>query len=199
MFLKIGELAKRAGLSVRTLHHYDAIGLLSPSVRSDSGSRLYGQPDLIRLHRIQALKHFGYSLSDIRTNLDDPGIKPQEIIERQISVLQAQARQAREISESLQHLAAHISSGSETVAADWLNLLEMMTLYRRHLTPEEMQSLRSPRDGAVREIAGQWKRLTADLEHAMQRQMPKDSPDAQALAWRWMPGLFPEQAPDDGV
>jgi len=44
MSLKIGELAKRAGLTVRALHHYDHIGLLSPSSRSDSGFRLYNRP-----------------------------------------------------------------------------------------------------------------------------------------------------------
>ncbi|WP_232443212.1 MerR family transcriptional regulator [Burkholderia ubonensis] len=65
MALKIGELAKRAGLTVRALHHYDAIGLLSPSARSDGGSRQYSHDDVIR--RIQALKHLGCSLSDIKT------------------------------------------------------------------------------------------------------------------------------------
>jgi DNA-binding transcriptional MerR regulator len=66
MRLKIGELAKKAALSVRALHHYDAIGLLSPSQRTDGGARLYGRDDLIRLHRIEALKRFGYSLPDIK-------------------------------------------------------------------------------------------------------------------------------------
>ena len=84
MRLKISDLAKRSGLTVRALHHYDAIGLLSPSARTDSGARQYGQQDLIRLHRIQALKALGYALPAIRTNLDDPNIKPLDIIERQI-------------------------------------------------------------------------------------------------------------------
>jgi hypothetical protein len=50
MALKIGELARRTGLTVRTLHHYDAIGLLKPSARSDAGYRLYGRNDVARLH-----------------------------------------------------------------------------------------------------------------------------------------------------
>ena len=56
MRLKIGELAKRCGLSVRTLHHYDQMGLLRPAERTTGGARLYGPPDLRRLHRIQVLK-----------------------------------------------------------------------------------------------------------------------------------------------
>ena len=56
MLLKVGELAKKSGLTVRTLHHYDAIGLLTPSARADNGYRLYNRDDIARLHRIQALR-----------------------------------------------------------------------------------------------------------------------------------------------
>jgi len=186
MFLKIGELAKRCGLTVRTLHHYDAIGLLSPSVRTESGARLYGQPDLIRLHRIQALKHLGYALPDIRSNLDDPGIDPLEIMERQIHVLQNQARQAQELSERLQHLAQHLSIGSETASADWLNLLEMMMLYQKHLSDDEMVALRHPQGSAPHEIGKAWTALIDEVTQAMQQCVPADSARAQALSWRWM-------------
>lgn len=62
MLLKIGELAKRTGLTVRALHHYDAIGLLSPSARSEAGYRLYNEADIARLHRILALRRFGWRL-----------------------------------------------------------------------------------------------------------------------------------------
>ena len=50
MLLKVGELAKRTGLTIRTLHHYDELGLLKPSHRSDAGYRLYDRDDLARLH-----------------------------------------------------------------------------------------------------------------------------------------------------
>ncbi|WP_263404975.1 MerR family DNA-binding transcriptional regulator [Pseudomonas aeruginosa] len=55
MLLKVGELAKQTGLTVRALHHYDDIGLLQPSARSDAGYRLYTPKDITRLHQIQAL------------------------------------------------------------------------------------------------------------------------------------------------
>jgi DNA-binding transcriptional MerR regulator len=56
MLLNVGDLAKRCGLTVRMLHHYDAIGLLTPSARSNSGYRLYDKADIARLHQIQALR-----------------------------------------------------------------------------------------------------------------------------------------------
>ena len=186
MRLKISDLAKRSGLTVRALHHYDAIGLLSPSARTDSGARQYGQQDLIRLHRIQALKALGYALPAIRTNLDDPNIKPLDIIERQIQALDEQARLAQELRARLQHLAAHVSAGSESAAADWLNLLEMMTMYQKHLTEEEMVALRTPKGSTAREISTQWTQLIAEVTQAMEQQMLLNSQSAQALAWRWM-------------
>ena len=71
--LKVGELAQRSGLTVRTLHHYDAIGLLAPSGRSESGYRLYSPADVQRLHGIQALRHMGLPLAHIGELLQDVG------------------------------------------------------------------------------------------------------------------------------
>ncbi|WP_051038815.1 MerR family transcriptional regulator [Chamaesiphon minutus] len=66
---KIGDLSKRTGLSIRTLHYYDEIGLLSPSHRTESGYRVYGKQDIIRLQQIVTLKQIGFSLEDVRSCL----------------------------------------------------------------------------------------------------------------------------------
>src|SRR3990167_6381584 len=83
MLLKVGDLARRTGLTVRTLHHYDEIGLLKPSGRSESGYRLYSRADVARLHGIQALRHLGLPLADIAAMLDGSGTPPGLIIEQQ--------------------------------------------------------------------------------------------------------------------
>ena len=186
MLLKIGDLAKRAGLSVRALHHYDAIGLLSPSVRAESGSRLYGQADLIRLHRIQALKELGYSLPDIRAALDDGAVDPLEVIERQIAELEAEVRRAQALRGRLQHLAGQLSSGGEAAPTDWLDLLEMMSLHHRHLTQDEVHTLRNPEGQSIHSLDAQFGQLVAEVAQAMDRGVPVDSTDAQAMAWRWV-------------
>ena len=86
MLLKVGDLAKRCGLTVRMLHHYDSIGLLMPSARSDSGYRLYDKADIARLHQIQALRRFGMSLADVGAFLANPDASLTTIMERQIVV-----------------------------------------------------------------------------------------------------------------
>jgi DNA-binding transcriptional MerR regulator len=72
----VQQLASLAGISVRTLHHYDHIGLLTPSTRSAAGYRLYGTEDLLRLQQILLYRELDLPLEEIRRILDDPGFDP---------------------------------------------------------------------------------------------------------------------------
>ena len=65
MLIQVGELAKRAGLTVRTLHHYEQTGLLTPSARSEAGYRLYNLSAVQRLHMIKALAQTGLTLGQM--------------------------------------------------------------------------------------------------------------------------------------
>lgn len=69
----VKELSKLAGVSIRTLHHYDSIGLLKPSSRTEAGYRAYGEPELLRLQQILFYKELDFPLHEIRSILDDPG------------------------------------------------------------------------------------------------------------------------------
>lgn len=86
--LTVGEVASLAGVSVRTLHHYDAIGLLSPAARSDAGYRLYGEGDLARLHQILAYRELGFELDAIAQLLTEPADEV-EHLRRQEALLNA--------------------------------------------------------------------------------------------------------------
>ena len=68
-FMTIGEVAKKMGVTVRTLQYYDKEGLLSPSKQSEGGRRLYSSKDLITLHQILSLKSLGFTLDDIKERL----------------------------------------------------------------------------------------------------------------------------------
>jgi DNA-binding transcriptional MerR regulator len=83
--LTVGEVAGLAGVTVRTLHHYDRIGLLSPSGRSASGYRLYSAGDLDRLHSVLLYRELGFSLEDVGALLDDAD--PVEHLRRQHRLL----------------------------------------------------------------------------------------------------------------
>ena len=85
----IGQLAKIAGVSVRTLRHYDQIGLLQPATRTAAGYRLYAEQELLRLQQILFFKELDLPLDEIRSVLDDPGFDLVEALEHHRRVLQA--------------------------------------------------------------------------------------------------------------
>src|SRR5437868_15006110 len=95
--LKVGELARRTGLTVRTLHHYDEIGLLHPSLRTESGHRLYTAADVARLQQITSLRQLGFSLEEIRGCLHRPGFSPVEVMRRHAARLRAQIELQRQL------------------------------------------------------------------------------------------------------
>lgn len=87
---RVGELAALTGLSVRTFHHYDQIGLLPPSTRTAGGHRQYSPDDVARLALIVILRRAGLALSEIRTAVDDPeGFDLAGLIEHQADALEA--------------------------------------------------------------------------------------------------------------
>ncbi|WP_017461956.1 MerR family transcriptional regulator [Dyella ginsengisoli] len=183
MQLTVGELAKRSGLTVRTLHHYDAIGLLSPSSRSDAGYRLYGQADIERLHRIQALRQLGLALADIGQALSGAQPPLAEVVDRQIAQLDRDLADAARLRERLVHLRAQLSSGQSPDLADWLDTLEQMTMYEKYFTPEELKALPLHTDP---DVLPAWSALVAAVQSAMDRGATPDDADAQQLALQWM-------------
>src|SRR3954469_1547237 len=103
--LKVGELARRTGLTTRTLHHYDEIGLLRPSLHTESGHRLYTAGDIARLQQVLSLRQLGFSLEEIAGCLDRPGFSPMEVIRLHVARLRDQIALQRRLCERLEAVA----------------------------------------------------------------------------------------------
>lgn len=101
MALTIGEVARVAGISVRTLHHYDRIGLLAPSARTDAGYRMYGDDDLARLQQILFFRELGFALEDIRRIMSDPSFDRREALGLQRRMLTDKAAQLEKMIEAV--------------------------------------------------------------------------------------------------
>ena len=197
MLLKIGELASLTGLTVRTLHHYDSIGLLSPSARTQAGYRLYQHGDMDRLHRIMALRRFGLSLADIANALAGPDLPLSSIVARQIAMLERQITQASTLRERLRSLQTQLAQGQEPKLAEWLATMELMSMYDKYFTPDELRQLPLLSDAAVEQ---EWKALVASVRALQATGAGPDDARAQALGTQWMvklvrdtgahPGLF---------
>ena len=101
-YMTVGELAKKMGVTVRTLQYYDKIGLLCPSAESEGGRRLYTPKDLILLHQILSLKSLGFSLKHIKQQLAS--------LNTPADVAKALTEQADEIRQKIQQLSASLTA-----------------------------------------------------------------------------------------
>lgn len=91
--MTIHEVSKLAGVSVRTLHHYDAIGLLLPTALTEAGYRLYDDTALARLQSILLFRELEFPLKDIKRILDDPNFDKSAALEDQIKLLELRRKQ----------------------------------------------------------------------------------------------------------
>lgn len=138
--LRIGEVARRTGLTVRALHHYDRLGLLVPTGRSSGDHRRYGPDDLRRLLHIQHLRALGLSLAEVRSALDDPGFDANRVLDRHIERLHDQVELQRRLLDRLRVL----RNGNE---AAWPDLLDTIALTERLRHPEPTVRVRAALDG----------------------------------------------------
>ncbi|MET9733547.1 MerR family transcriptional regulator [Streptomyces sp. NPDC006458] len=103
MSYSVGQVADFAGVTVRTLHHYDAIGLLAPGERSHAGHRRYTDADLDRLQQILFYRELGFPLDEVAVLLDDPDADPRAHLRRQHELLTARIEKLRKMAAAVEH------------------------------------------------------------------------------------------------
>jgi DNA-binding transcriptional MerR regulator len=188
--LKVGELARRTGLTVRTLHHYDEIGLLRPSLRTEAGHRLYDADDVARLQKIVSLRQLGFSLEEVRACLDRPGFSPLEVISLHLSHLREQITLEEELCERLETLARHLRAAGEISVEESLQTIKEMTMMDKYYTREQREYLQKRAEEMGPERIGQgsqdWAELIALVRAEMEKGTDPAAPQVQALAQRWL-------------
>jgi DNA-binding transcriptional MerR regulator len=186
---RIGEVAAATGLTVRTLHHYDEIGLLAPSARSEAGYRLYGDDDVRRLYRIVAFRRLGFALDEIGALLDGEGGDPRAVIRAQLDRLDAEVALRSRLRVRLTRLLEALD-GADGAAADlFLDAIEGMTMAEKYYTPEQLEQLEERREAlgeeGMRKAQDEWAGLIAEAEAARAAGTAPTDPRAQELAGRW--------------
>src|SRR5688572_1549525 len=94
---RVADVARQSGVSIRALHHYDAIGLLVPTGRTEAGYRLYTDADLLRLQQILIGRELGFSLDEIKRSLNDPRFDHRQALLEQRERLKVKARSLDEM------------------------------------------------------------------------------------------------------
>lgn len=186
--LKIGTVARRSGVTVRTLHYYEEIGLLEPQARSSSGHRLYGRDAIERLQQIRALQQLGLSLSDVSSLLRGTALSPREVITNQLATLREQRTAMDRLEAQLLRLELLLEDeGADDVEAVEviLSTLEAMNMYDKYLTPEQLKTLEEHHRTVEESDQDAWNAALADLRAQMEAGTPTDAPVVKALIERW--------------
>ena len=197
-YYRVGEVATLTRVSVRTLHHYDRIGLLRPALHSAGGYRMYGESELLRLQQILTLRYLGFPLKRIGELLDRDDfnlvaslrvqrlalhdrIAELECISAVIGELVDQRLASGEWSwqlviEASQVVAAGLTRGEETMDAYYTS--EQMTRFEeaRQATPKE----------EIDAIERDWTALLAEIRAACAVDLDPASAEAASLADRWV-------------
>jgi DNA-binding transcriptional MerR regulator len=187
--IRVGELARRTGLTVRALHHYDEIGLLRPSQHTESGYRLYTARDIVRLQQVVSLRQLGLSLEEIRDCLDQPGFSPLEVIDLHLARLREQIESQRRLCERFDAIATRLRTAGEVSADEFLRAIEETIMMERYYTPQQLERIRDRRaevgDDTLRQKQAEWAEVIAQARAEMERGTDPGDPRVQALAERW--------------
>ena len=188
------EFAARAGVTIRTLHHYDRLGLLKPSRRTAAGYRLYGARDFARLQQIVTLKFIGLSLKQIKQLLDGREFDLTTTLRLQRWLL---SEQRRRLDLALAAIERAERLSAEHGAPDWdafKQIVEVITMSdmdwtKKYYSEEAQQKIAERAATIPREVVEQgqrdWAALIKECEAAIAEGIDPASERAQDLAARW--------------
>src|SRR5690348_7548907 len=200
--IQIGELAAAVGLTVRTLHHYDAIGLLVPAQRSQSGRRLYAPDDVRRLYRIVALRRLGLGLGEIGGLLDSsPDLA--QAVRGHLDLVERQLELGRRLRVTLTRILELLDSGQDPGRDEFIDAIGVMIMSESYYTPEQQEQLAERRKALGEEGMAAAERDWAELIDAVraERAAGTDPTDARMLelAGRWRGLIEQFTGGDEGI
>ena len=185
---RIGELAAAAHVSVRTLRHYDAIGLLRPAARTEAGYRVYGEADLARLYRILGLRSLGLPLDEIGALLD-AGVPIADVLRRQLAAVERRMTADGVLRRRLHGLLETCERHGEPSIDDLTDTMEAMAMTDRYYSPDQQETLARRREelgpDGMRAAEQCWATLIAAAEAERTAGTDPADPRMQAIAGRW--------------
>jgi DNA-binding transcriptional MerR regulator len=189
---QVREFAKRSGVTVRTLHHYDHLGLLKPSVVSESGYRLYSTHDLVRLQQIVTLKFIGFSLKQIKEFLDGGTYDLATTLRLQRSIMEEKRRRLEMAIHAIDKAERVAASGAEPDLETFTTIIEVITMesykemFKKYYTEEQLEGLERRAEAnpdEARKGEEDWAMLIREVEESLGEDPGGEK--AQALAARW--------------
>lgn len=192
-FYKVGQLASATGLTVRTLHHYDHVGLVCPSGRTVSGHRLYDESDVQRLYQVLALRQLGLSLEDIGGALEGT-TSMEPLLTRHRGHLDQQLVAVRTLRAQLTTMLTSLQNADSAGVADFVELIRKVITVdetvERYFSEEQLAELAERREQvgeqAIADVQQRWQTLIPRVQRAVEAGTDPAAAEAQDMAREWM-------------
>lgn len=203
---KVGPLASATGLTVRTLHHWDEIGLVCPSGRTTSGHRLYEADDVQRLYQVLALRQLGLSLDSIAA-VTDGDTSLSEILDAHRAYLDEQLTATRTLRAHVEMLSRRVRTSPDASVADFLEVIKGVTdvddTVKRYFSESQLADLAERRaelgEDTIAAAESSWQELIPRVNAALSAGMDPEAPEAQEMAAQWMGLLEQFHGGDEGL
>ena len=193
-YMTVGEVAKKMGVTVRTLQYYDKEGVLPSSGESEGGRRLYTHKDIVKLHQIQSMKYLGFSLEDIKTRL--PSINTPEEVS---SILTEQAKGVREKIKSLKEVLVSIEKLNKEVSqmdtVNWAKYADIIVMLQaknngywvmKYMSDNAIDRIRTNFDDyGNKDMMNRYNRMIKTAAEVQKNGLSPESEEGQALAKEW--------------
>lgn len=190
------EFARLAGVTVRTLHHYDRIGLLKPSGYTGAGYRLYRKRDLVHLQQIVTLKFIGFPLKEIKQLLNRNSFDLAEALTRQKEIIDDKRQQLELAIKAIEKAKDLLAIDSEPDWDAFRQIIEVITMQnnmdwtRKYYSEEAKQKIAERAQSIPPEVIEQaqhdWTELIREVESAVVQGIDPRSEQAAGLAERWV-------------
>lgn len=192
--LKISDFAKKAGVTVKTLLHYEKVGILEPSGKTDNGYRVYSNEDFLRLQQILTLKFLGLTLDEIKTVLNENKDNLSKLIFMQKQVLDIKKKQIETVINALEKAEGQIKANGAVSVDALIDIIKVTKMEKKiewiqnYITKEELLDVGKRLYGNLtkEELEKRAKENNDFMEEIKSSvHLSPDSPKAQELAKRW--------------
>lgn len=198
----IGTVSRESGITTRTLRHYDQIGLLTPSSRTDAGYRLYSDADIARLQQIRALQSLGYSLQEIG-ELIDRGLSVRDSLEQLLTATHARIRHEQWLLSRIAGVIALFDQQNVATIDGMLQLMKELSMVEQHYTKEQLETLAQRAsnlgDEGMRAAEAQWSGLIDRVRQAKEKGLDPASPEVREMAAEWQSLIDAFTGGDPGI
>jgi DNA-binding transcriptional MerR regulator len=183
----VGDLAASCRVTVRTLHHYDQVGLVTASDRTPAGHRRYSESDVRRLYRVLALRQLGLRLEEIAQWLDaDSDLVV--LVSQHLDAVDGEVRRHQQLRDRLARILNALERTGRTTADDFIGAMQEMAMHDDHLTPEQRTRLDNDRSQLGYSGIDRWRvdaeEAVSALRTAFEEEVDPADPYVQDLVHR---------------